>query len=210
MEYLAEVGLSHHLDPLWIPNPEQTALAVEAISHAETIGDITGVGIQSPRSLVTPRWVVDPLHYLQLTETDERSMRTGIEALDLYVTRPFRRENVNQLTPWVIKFAFLFLLVRPSRGRVIPSQLPSEEQSSFVQGLTHGAGRMFRAHITLVAHKRLVRGASADPNDLYDALQLLQLREPNALFVTNERSFFKYYEGAAINRVVPWDSFRRS
>jgi hypothetical protein len=153
MEYLAEVGLSHHLNPEWIPNPEQTSLAVDTIRHADTLGDITGLGIQSPRSLVTPRWLVDPTHYLHLTETDERSMRQIVETIDQFVTRPFRRENVDQLTPWFVRLASFFLLVRPSRGSARPDHLSREERNRFVQGFTYGAGRMFHSHITLIAYK---------------------------------------------------------
>lgn len=210
MEYLEEVGLSHYLEPEWAPNPRQTALAVEAIRHAETLGDITGQGIQSSRSLVTPRWLVDPAHYLRLTETDERSMRQIIGTLDQFVTRPFRRENVDQLTPWFVRLASFFLLVRPSGNRARPDLLSQEERSRFVGGFTYGAGRMFNAHITLVAYKELRQGAAIDPNDLYDALQLLLLRDDNRLFVTNERSFFRYYQNApAVQRVVPWEAFGR-
>jgi hypothetical protein len=69
---------------------------------------------------------------------------------------------------------------------------------------------MFKSHITLIAYKTLIQGASIDPNDLYDALQLLQLQDENRLFVTNEKSFFRYHEEATIHRVAPWESFRHS
>lgn len=209
-EYLSAVDLLHYIDARWVPNLKQTALALEIICNADTLGDITGSGIQGPRSLITPRWVIDPAHYLHLTDTDERSLSQVIASLDHFVTPPFRRENVDELVPWFVNLATFFLLVRPSTGNVQANQLSAEEQSRFVHGFTHGAGRMFKSHITLVAFKTLVQGASIDPNDLYDALQLLQLQDENRLFVTNEKSFFRYHEDATIQRVAHWESFRHS
>lgn len=209
-EYLASVDLIHCIDSRWVSNPEQTALAVRTICNADTLGDITGTGIQGPRSLVSQRWIVDPTHYLHLTSTDERSLSQIIATLDQFVTRPFRREDVDQLIPWFVRLATFFLLVRPSSGRVHVNQLSPAERNRFVQGFTHSAGRMFQSHITLIAFKNLIQVASIDPNDLYDALQLLQLQDENRLFVTNERSFFRYQEEPAIHRVAPWESFRCS
>lgn len=210
MEYLAEVDLSHYLDPAWIPNIHETTIAVELIARAQTHGDITGRGIQSPRVLTVPDWVIDPNHYIRLTETDESSMRDIIHTLGQFVTGQLTRENVEQLVPWFVRFASFFLLVRPSGGRVLPYALLTEERNRFIRGFTYGAGRVFKSHITLTAFQTLTRGQAIDPNDLYDALQLLLLRDKNRLFVTKERSFFRYQENPAIHRVVEWDGFRSS
>ncbi len=69
---------------------------------------------------------------------------------------------------------------------------------------------MFKAHVTLIAVKTLNLGERVDPNDLYDALQLLMLRERSRLFVTKDNSFFRYREDETIHRVVEWDGFRSS
>src|SRR5690349_1775878 len=189
MEYLEEVGLSNYLDRAWIPDPQQTAIAVSLVARAETLGDITGSGIQSPQSLGVPRWVVDPAHYLRLTKTDEASMQQIVGTLRQFVTGPLTHDNVNQLARWFVRLATFFLLVRPSGGRTLPNKLSPDERNQFVRGFTYGAGRIFKSHITLTAIKTLNLGHAVDPNDLYDALQLLMLRDANRLFVTNEHSF---------------------
>jgi|CXWL01.1.fsa_nt_gi hypothetical protein len=207
MEYLEEVGLSHYLDPAWIPNIQDTAIAVHLIARADTLGDITGTGIQSAQVLTVPPWVVDPGHYLNLTQTDESSMARIVGTLRQFVTGQLTRDNVDQLVPWFVRLSIFFLLVRPSGGRALPNTLSSDEQNQFVRGFTYGAGRVFKSHITLTAIETLNLGHAIDPNDLYDALQLLMLRDSNRLFVTNENSFFRYQENQTIHRVVAWRGF---
>ena len=210
MEYLEEVGLSHLIDLAWIPNPGQTGLAVNLISNAETLGDITGEGVQTVRSVQFPRWVIDPRHYFRLTETDENSMRELIEDLSQRTHGRVQRDNLNPLVQWFLKLSTFFLLLRPSQRRATLNSLSPEERNRFCGGFTYGAGRMFKAHVTLIAVKTLNLGERVDPNDLYDALQLLMLRERSRLFVTNDDSFFRYREDETIHRVVEWDGFRSS
>ena len=210
MEYLEEVGLSRFINPHWVPDFQQTALSVELIARAGTLGDITGRGIQAAQSAGIPRWVIDPNHYLRLTETDEDSITEIIQSVNNYVAAPLSRENINTLIPWFVKLAGFFLLFRPSSGVTHLTDLQQQDQDRFVTGFTFGAGRMFNAHTTLIAYDYINRHARIDPNDLYDALQLLSLRHPNRLFVTNERSFFRYEEDPGIHRVVPWEAFRES
>lgn len=210
MEYLQEVGLSRLLHPNWVPDTQQTAIAVELVARAQTLGDITGQGVQSSQAAGIPRWILDPNHYLRLTRTDDESITDLIQELSNYVTAPLTRENIESIVPWFIKLAGFFLLFRPSSGMTHLSDLPSEEQNRFVAGFTYGAGRVFKSHCVLMAHNAVNVGRSIDPNDLYDALQLLALRHPNRLFVTNERSFFRYQEDPNIQRVVPWEAFKQS
>ncbi len=208
MAFLEEVGLSHYLDPCWVPDPQQTAIAVDLVAKAETFGDITGMGIQTVRSLVNPRWVVNPDHYFKLTQIDEVSITNMIQSLGEYITEPLTRENITSLVPWFTKLAVFFLLFRPSSGRITLVDLRPEEKNRFLGGLTSGVGQMFQAHLTLVAKKTLNWGENVDPNDLYDAMQLLLLQD-GRLFVTNDTNFFRHTKDSFVKRVVPWESFKQ-
>jgi hypothetical protein len=210
MEYLHDVGLGRLIDPVWVPNAEEIALAVDLITHANTLADITGSGIQTVRPLRFSRWVIDPAHYYGLTQTDEESARHRIEDLYNALGREIQRNNLEPLSQWFIKLATFFLLFRPSQRRATMQTLTPEEQNQFLGGFTRGAGRLFNAHVTFIAVKTLNFGHRIDPNDLYDALQLLSLRDENRLFITNENGFFRYREADVIHRVVKWDGFRMS
>lgn len=109
MDFLSRAELENYLHPDWVPNFDQTTIAVDLIANAETEGDITGRGIQTVRSTGLPRWVIDPSHYLELTQTDEASMTDLMEDLRNYVTEPLTKENVECIRPWVIKLAGFFL-----------------------------------------------------------------------------------------------------
>ncbi len=209
MEYLEEVGLFHLIDPVWVPDVGQVALAVEIIANAETLGDITGQGIRTDRSMRLSRWMIDPNHYYRLAETDEQSASNLIAELYDFVGPEIQRDNLDPLGEWFLKLATFFLLFRPSQGRATANTLTIEERNSFFGGFTRGAGKLFNSHATLIAIKTVNFGQRIDPNDLYDALQLLTLRDRNRLFVTNENSFFRYHDADAIHRVVKWDGFRR-
>ncbi len=208
MEFLQTVGLSRYLHPDWIPDPQQTAIAVNLVATAGALGDITGSGIQTPESLRFPRWVVNPDHYLQLTLTDDASTTAIIESLNRYASGPLTGENVASLGPWFTKLADFFLLFRPSSGRTRLANLSRDEQDQFMSGFTYGVGRMFHAHTILIAKKTLNWGERIDPNDLYDALQLLLLRD-GRIFVTNDKNFFRHTKDSFVQRVVPWDAFKK-
>lgn len=208
MEFLAEAGLAHCLSPAWIPDPIQTAVAVDLIAKAETLGDITGEGIQTVRSIRFPRWVVDPAHYLHLSEIDEKSMTEIMESLGQYAPGALTKENIKSLTPWFQKLAHFFLLIRPSSGRTKLSDLSQEEQNRFWSGFTSGPGRMFHTHTTLIAIKTINWAEKIDSNDLYDALQLLMLRE-GRLFITNDHNFFRHTKDSFVHGVVRWDGFKQ-
>jgi len=51
-----------------------------------------------------------------------------------------------------------------------------------------GAGELFQKHCALVVKKTLNDKKKVDPNDLYDMMQLLLLRNENRLFVTDDKS----------------------
>jgi len=68
MAFLERAKLLHYLHAAWVPDVQQTAIAVDVIAKAGTEGDITGMGIQTPASIGVPRWVLNPRHYLQLTQ----------------------------------------------------------------------------------------------------------------------------------------------
>ncbi|HEV8326676.1 MAG TPA: hypothetical protein VGQ08_04270 [Nitrospiraceae bacterium] len=111
MAFLERAKLLHYLHPAWVPNVRQTAIAVDVIAKAETEGDITGMGIQTPASTGVPRWVLNPRHYLQLTQIDDLSMRNMMKDLDGYQPSSLtRRDNIDQLTPWFQKLAAFFAL----------------------------------------------------------------------------------------------------
>ena len=50
---------------------------------------------------------------------------------------------------------------------------------------------MFHAHVTLIAIKTINWKERVDPNDLYDAIQLLLLTD-GRLFASNEKNFLRH------------------
>jgi len=209
MAFLEETRLSHYLSSAWIPNPEQTAAAVDLIVEARTMGDITGVGIQTLSSIGIPRWVVDPTHYTRLTDTDEASARAIIQKLYDRASRPLTQDNfIERIVPWFQHLAKFFLLFRSSSGRIHYEDLTPDERNRFWEGLTRGGGRLFQAHLTLVADNTINRHHGIDPNDLYDAMQLLLLNG-SRLFVSNDADFIHYTVDATIHHVVPWQPFKQ-
>ncbi|MEP6888536.1 MAG: hypothetical protein ABI945_09475 [Nitrospirales bacterium] len=208
MAFLERAKLSHYLHPAWVPDVRQTAIAVDLIAKAETEDDITGMGIQTSASSGVPRWVLNPSHYLQLTQIDDQSMTNMMNDLDSYQPGSLTRENIDQLTPWLQKLAVFFLLYRPSNGRTKLSDLSPDERNRFWEGFTIGPGRMFHAHMTLIAIKTINWRKKIDPNDLYDAMQLLLLEE-GRLFVTNEKNFLRHTKDSHVERLLPWETFKR-
>lgn len=208
MAFLESVQLLHHLHPAWVPDVYQTAIAVDVIAKAEADGDITGIGIQTPASSGALRWILDPRHYLTLTQTDDQSIINMISDLISHQSGSLTRDNIDQLTPWFQKLAAFFLLYRPSNSRTTMDDLLPEERDRFWGGFTVGPGRMFHAHITLIVIKTVNWREKVDPNDLYDALQLLLLTE-GRLFVTNEKNFLRHTKDSYVQRVLPWEAFKK-
>jgi hypothetical protein len=209
MDFLQRAGLQQYLHPDWVPNTQQTANAVELIANAETLGDITGEGIQTVASVGTPRWVLESSHYLRLTETDETSMSGIMKDLEKYAEETLSKKNIGSLSPWFTKLAAFFLLFHPSSGRTRFQDLSPEEKDRFLAPFTGGAGRMFHAHFTLIALKTINWQEKIDPNDLYDAMQLLLLHE-GRVFVTNDKDFFRHKPNSYVQRVLPWEAFKKS
>lgn len=208
MAHLESAQLLHYLHPAWAPDVHQTAIAVDLIAKSNTEGDITGIGIQTPASAGSPRWILDPWHYLQLTRIDDQSMTNIMKDLDAYNRGSLTKDNVDQLTPWFQKLATFFLLYRPSNGRTTMSDLLPDERNRFWASFTMGPGRMFHAHVTLIAIKTINWEERVDPNDLYDAMQLLLLTD-GRLFISNEKNFLRHTKDSYVQRVLPWEAFKK-
>lgn len=211
MELLQLADLLRHLDSAWIPNTEQTALAVELISDAASLAELRGdTGSRPPVGI--PQYVVKPAHYRTLRDTDGASF-TKIMALISDIQPPVRgsqKDKMNKLNHWFLNLANFFFLVRASGNRINMGQLSKEEFEQFIAAFTKGVGRLFHTHCVSVARKTINEGRRIDSNDLYDAMQLLCLRDENRLFVTDDRFFHHYEIDPEIQRVIPWKAFRSS
>ncbi len=109
MAHLEGTQLLHYLHPAWTPNLEQTALAVDLIANANTEGDITGIGIQTPATIISPRWVIDPRHFLMLTQTDDQSIVNMLSDLKTsFQPGTLAKSNIDKLTPWFQNLATFF------------------------------------------------------------------------------------------------------
>jgi hypothetical protein len=196
MEFLAEAGLEHYLDPVWIPDVDQIAAKVKAVLRAEKVDNLRGI--------------LNVSHYRTLRETDGASMVALMGELQGFA-RPITSAQVDNLLRWFMKLANFVLLVRPSNGKVHFNHLTQEERDRFTIALTDGAGKLFHTHCTSLVIRTINEKKKVDPNDLYDMLQLILLRHNNRLFVTNEKSFFQYQlTDPKIERVLPWTDFRNS
>ena len=69
---------------------------------------------------------------------------------------------------------------------------------------------MFEGHLLKLLNRTINDGRAPNGNDFYDMQQLLLLRDPNLLLVTDDRFFFSYYIGPEYHRVVPWKGFQDS
>jgi len=210
MELLALVGLESYLNPAWIPNQKQTALAVELIGNADSLAEVRG-DLPSNSSQI-PRYVVKPGHYRNLRDTDSNSFCKIMELLDR-IDPPIRgsdKEKMNALTNWFLILANFFFLIRASGQKVHFNKLPKNEANQFLEAFMQGAGRLFQAHCVTIAKKRINEKRRIDPNDLYDAMQLLYLQDENRIFVTADKFFHLYEIDPEIQRVIPWGAFRNS
>ena len=88
--------------------------------------------------------------------------------------------------------------------------LTSDERDRFAMVFINGAGELFHKHCALAVKKTLNDKKKVDPNDLYDMMQLLLLRNENRLFVTDDKSFYHYETDATVQRVLPWSAFKKS
>jgi len=166
----------------------------------------------SQRAEGRPRYVIKPAHYKKLRDTDGTSF-TKIMSLIRDIEPPIKSshsDKMKKLNHWFLNLANFFFLVRASGNRVNIDQLSKEQQEQFIRAFTRGVGRLFHTHCVAISKKTINERRSIDPNDLYDAMQLLCLRDENRLFVTGER-FFHYYEiDPEIQRVIAWEAFKSS
>jgi hypothetical protein len=211
MEFLSMAGLLSYLDPVWVPDTKQTALAIEIIANANTLADLRG---DTPSRLPAglPRYIVKPDHYRTLRDTDGDSFRK-IMGLISDIQPPIRGSNedkVKKVGQWFFTLANFFFLVRASCNRINMQQLSSKELDQFIEAFSKGVGRLFHSHCVNVAKKTINERRKVEPNDLYDAMQLLCLREENRLFVTDDRFFYYYELDPEIQRVIPWTAFKSS
>ncbi|MBI3597058.1 MAG: hypothetical protein HY203_07905 [Nitrospirae bacterium] len=197
MEFLEMTGLSHYLNPVWAPNIEQIMRDTTTVAKAV---DVDGVA------------AIKPDHYRRLHETDSASFRTVMGLLDK-IKRPIRgqdKKKLNRLNDWFMTLTNFFLIVRPSNKQAHYNRLTAEERSRFDMAFTNGAGKLFHTHCTAVVKKRINDGKEIAPNDLYDMMQLLLLRNPNRIFVTEDKAFYDYQIEPGVQRVLPWTAFRSS
>lgn len=196
MDFLEMTGLSHYLDPVWRPKIPDIMNAAEIIANAPNVGGVAAV---------------NPNHYSQLREVDGASFRTMIGTLNIQPPiRGMDKEKVAQLQAWFLKLANFFLIMRPSNKRVHYNSLTADERSRFAMAFTNGAGKLFHVHVTRLAKKHINDGRAIQPNDLYDLMQLLLLRQPNRIFVTDDRAFYDYQIEPETQRFLPWTAFRAS
>lgn len=212
MEFLSMTGLEHYLDPVWIPNPQQTALAIELVANAGSLAELTGTDGDQIKTPGLPRYVVKPSHYRKLRETDKGSFIRIMGILN-NISPPLKgsdSEKMNRLGEWLIQLGHFFFLVRPSGEKMHYDRLKEDERERFGFAFTKGAGRLFQSHCTIIAKKTINERRRIEPNDLYDAMQLLHLRDENRVFVTDDKFFYLYETDPEIQRVIPWSVFRTS
>ena len=212
MEFLRMTGLEHYLDPIWIPNPQQTALAIELVANAGSLSELTGAEYDQRKSPALPRYVVKPSHYRKLRQTDGNSF-TKVMGMLSEISPPLKgsdTEKLKKLGNWLIQLGHFFFLVRPSRETIHFDQLKDDEKECFAFAFTEGVGRLFQSHCTMVVKKTINENRRIAPNDLYDAMQLLLLHNENRVFVTDDKFFYQYQIDPEIQRVIPWCAFKAS
>ena len=205
MVFLAHAGLSHYIDASWIPDEQQMALAVELVTNANSLAELTGGEDGNIKTENAPRYIVKPSHYRKLRNIDGDSMRAIMIELQGF-KRPILVDD--SLVRWFIKLSHFFLFVRPTNGRMFLQDLTSEEQDRFSMALMEGVGRLFQTHCMILVKKTVNDGRSVDPNDLYDMLQLILLENGNSLFITSETTFFLYeIDHDQPKRILRWTDF---
>jgi hypothetical protein len=212
MEFLRMTNLERYLDPRWIPNPGQTALGIEVAANAKDLPELTGEHNEEEPTYHVPRYVIKPRHYRTLRDTDGDSFVKLLEPLR-EITPPIRgsdKEKVKKLRFWFLNLANFFLLVRPSNKSIHYDLLTLQEKERFLMAFSAGAGKLFQNHCTSIAKKAINEKRKANPNDLYDAMQLFHLNDATRLFVTDDRFFYYYEIDPNIQRVLPWTAFKAS
>ncbi|MGR3318114.1 MAG: hypothetical protein ACUZ8O_06500 [Candidatus Anammoxibacter sp.] len=195
MEFLEEIGLKNHINNVWIPDIAQMALQVEVIANAGKIEEITKV--------------INIDHYRTVRFVDKTSMQNIMKKLNNfdYLTK----DNSDQFIQWFLRLAFFFLIERPTGKKITYEGLTKNEQNRFHASFTQGSYKLFYSHCISISKKIINDRKKIDPNDLYDMLQLILLKDKNLLFVTSENSFFRYLLNDHKNhRIIYWNQFRKS
>ena len=128
-------------------------------------------------------------------------MMTGADTLDkpLGIT--------DKSTKWLLH-VYGFLIYRASGGKIRLAALSQSQQLRVIKFFREAGGKMFEVHLLKLLRKTINDGRAMYGNDFYDLLQLLQLRDTNLLFVTDDSPFFSYYVNPEHHRVVPWKGFK--
>lgn len=196
MDFMEEAGLAHYIAPSWIPDINLMINKVEATANAKNLNDLAQV--------------IDVSHYTKLRQTDEESLRTAINNFP-QISRPATNDDLEKALQWFLYITSFFLIERPSDGKVTYKDLSEKEKASFRTALTYGTGRLFFNHCITRVKQTIRDGENVDPNDLYDMLQLILLKDKNRFFVTADKAFFFYkIDDPESQKVVPWEQFRRS
>ena len=194
MVLMDATGLREYIDPKWVADPMDIGRQVAIIAKACSLEEIRQFGI-------------DPHHYKHLKDVDCNSfkamMRGAIETLE----KPL---HVNDSSAKWLGHIYSFLIYRASCKRIRLSTLPRGKQRQVVLSFRGHGGKMFEGHLLKLLKRTINDGRAPNGNDFYDMQQLLLLRDPNLLLVTDDRSFFSYYMGSEYHRVVPWKGFQDS
>lgn len=210
MVFLTRAALVDYIDPVWIPSVDQMARAVELITNANSLAELTGEEDGNSGTAIVPRYVVKPSHYRRLRNIDGDSMRAIMEELQEF-RRPIASADHNKLLQWFMRLSEFFLFVRPTSGKRFLKHLTNQERDRFQRALIGGVGQLFQTHCMHIVKKTVNDGRKVDPNDLYDMLQLILLEDDNVLFVTSEKTFFLYQIDAdKPQRVLLWTWFASS
>ncbi|RJQ55481.1 MAG: hypothetical protein C4526_03530 [Nitrospiraceae bacterium] len=196
MDFMEEAGLSHYIAPSWIPDINLMINKVEAIANANSIEDLSQL--------------IDVSHYTKLRQTDGESLRTAINNFP-QISKPATSDDLEKALRWFMYIASFFLIERPSNGRIKYQDLAEKEKVSFQTSFISGTGRLFFNHCMTRIRLTIRDGKKVDPNDLYDMLQLILLRNRNRIFVTSDKSYFLYkINDPETHKVISWKQFRNA
>ena len=188
------VGLQDHTGKNWIVDGPLIAYQVKTIAQAESLKDILGAGIT-------------PAHYKKLREIDATSFLGVVNKARASIKDPLKDLEAGGK---LLGIFYGFLVFRASSGAIRLESLSKEQQLAVIRFFDLAGGKMFLSHFLKLLIRMVGDGANEDPNDFYDMLQLLLLRDENIFFVTDDRPFFQYYVSAEHHRVVPWKGFKSS
>lgn len=194
MVLMDATGLREYLDPKWAVDPKDIARQVYIIASASSLEEVQRYGI-------------DPRHYKHLKEVDCNSFKAMMRGAIETVAKPL---SINEASAKWLGHIYSYLIYRASSKRVRLSTLPLSQQRKVILSFREHGGKMFEGHLLKILKKTINDDRAPTGNDFYDMLQLLLLRDPNRLFVTDDRPFFSYYMGAEYHRVVPWKGFQTS